>query len=311
MARASGIAEIEPALGWRAWSGAPSRMSRAHRHDDLELNYMRRGWYRYLIGGELVTLTEGRVLALWGAFPHQSVGRGAEAEMAWATLPLTDAMAMGLPEGLIGRLLTRGWVLDGEARAGDGAMFARWEADLAGKPTGSSQRSTNDGGTKRRATGARAARQRGSHRAAAETRHIVALEVEARLRRLAGAAATSAKATGGGEAAAGALDTVAQMARYIADRYRQPLRVDEVAAAVGLNPSYAMTLFRRRTGVTIIQYLNRQRVAHAQRLLVTTSDGVTDIALDAGFGSISRFYEAFNEATGLTPRAFRQRVRTG
>lgn len=316
MAKRSGMTRAEPALGWRAWTGPAAPMRRAHRHDDLELNHMRRGWYRYLVGGELVTLTEGRTLALWGAFPHQSVARSADAAMCWATLPLTDAMAMGLPEPLMGRLLTRGCVLDGEARPGDEPTFLRWARDLGGgRPTGRAG-----------ATPDPVARPGGRPRAP-ESRHIVALEVEARLRRLATAMApTHAADDGDGEAPApsvdgggggdgegerGAFGHVARMARLIADRYREPLRVEQVAASVGLNPSYAMTLFRRRTGATINQYLNRQRVAHAQRLLVTGDTGVTEIALDAGFGSMSRFYEAFNEATGMSPRAFRRRMRSG
>lgn len=295
-------------------------MRRAHRHDDLELNYMRRGWYRYLVGGEVVTLEAGGVLALWGAFPHQSVGAASEASMCWATLPLSDAMAMGLPDGLMGRLLSRGFALDERGGPGDEAMFMRWAWDLGEAREGGGRavgRADDRGG--RRARGGGVER--------AEVRHIVALEVEARLRRLAmdrrGAGVGRAGVKGGGGSAdggevelesgteGGTLDTVAAMARLIAERHRRPLRVAEVASAVGLNPSYAMTLFRRKTGTTINQYLNRQRVAHAQRMLVTGDDGVTEIALAAGFGSISRFYEAFNEATGMSPKAFRRRVRGG
>ena len=59
-------------------------------------------------------------------------------------------------------------------------------------------------------------------------------------------------------------------------------------------------------GVTVGEYLARQRLGHAQALLVSSSANVTDIALDSGFGSVSRFYAVFNEALGKTPRQFRR-----
>jgi hypothetical protein len=47
------------------------------------------------------------------------------------------------------------------------------------------------------------------------------------------------------------------------------------------------------------------RLSHAQRLLVTTEDLILRIALSSGFGSLSRFNEAFRQAFGCTPREYR------
>jgi len=58
-------------------------------------------------------------------------------------------------------------------------------------------------------------------------------------------------------------------------------------------------------GMTLSQYLTLQRVAHAQRRLATSGDVIQEIALDSGFGSVSRFYEAFRQQTGNSPRRFR------
>jgi transcriptional regulator GlxA family with amidase domain len=49
------------------------------------------------------------------------------------------------------------------------------------------------------------------------------------------------------------------------------------------------------------------RVSHAQRLLITTNQKITDIALESGFGSVAPFYAAFEKfGGGKTPTAFRQ-----
>ena len=48
------------------------------------------------------------------------------------------------------------------------------------------------------------------------------------------------------------------------------------------------------------------RVYHAQRLLSSTNSKIMDIALESGFGSLSRFNANFKEFCGVSPKAYRQ-----
>jgi AraC-like DNA-binding protein len=120
----------------------------------------------------------------------------------------------------------------------------------------------------------------------------------------------TASANGGRDRSAnlygGKLNKVEQMACLIAKRYTEPLTVTEISEEVGLHPNYAMGLFKRAFGTTLIDYLVHHRVSHAQRLLATTDDKVVEIAFGSGFNSISRFNEAFRRACGCTPRQYRQ-----
>ena len=85
-----------------------------------------------------------------------------------------------------------------------------------------------------------------------------------------------------------------------------PLNVQEIAGSVGLHPNYAMTLFHHKTGLTIMDYVTRQRVSHAQLLLATTDAKIVDVAFHAGFGSVSRFYSAFKSSCGMKPSEYRR-----
>ena len=67
-----------------------------------------------------------------------------------------------------------------------------------------------------------------------------------------------------------------------------------------------MNLFRQAFGTTITAFITQHRLTHAQRLLVTTSDSILDVALSAGFQSLSRFNEAFKKACGCSPREYRK-----
>ncbi len=96
------------------------------------------------------------------------------------------------------------------------------------------------------------------------------LELEARLLRLAHSSVARAPSREPRRRLASSsaeLTKVEQMAGLIARRYTQPLTVEEIGRHVGLHPNYAMGLFKRSIGTTIIDYVTKHRVSHAQRLL--------------------------------------------
>jgi len=72
-----------------------------------------------------------------------------------------------------------------------------------------------------------------------------------------------------------------------------------------LHPNYAMSLFKKAFGTTLIEYLTHHRVSHAQRLLATTDEKIVEVAFNSGFNSISRFNEAFRRACNCAPREYR------
>ncbi|WP_245851159.1 helix-turn-helix domain-containing protein [Brachybacterium vulturis] len=70
-----------------------------------------------------------------------------------------------------------------------------------------------------------------------------------------------------------------------------------------------MTVFRRTAGVTLGDYVTMCRVAEAQRLLLTTSLKVTEIADAAGVSSLSSFYDHMSTVCRMTPREYRRQGR--
>lgn len=96
------------------------------------------------------------------------------------------------------------------------------------------------------------------------------------------------------------------MASYIAQFYMRPLKVEEVAAHVGLHPNYAMSIFRQAVGSTLVGYITQHRILHAQRLLATSDARITAVAMTSGFSSMSRFNAAFFKRCGCSPRQYRQ-----
>jgi AraC-like DNA-binding protein len=97
------------------------------------------------------------------------------------------------------------------------------------------------------------------------------------------------------------------MAKLIATRYTDALGIPEIAATVGLHPNYAMNLFKKTFGMSMLEYLTQHRLFHARRLLATTDAKVADVAFASGFGSLNRFYAIFQASDHCSPREYRKR----
>jgi AraC-like DNA-binding protein len=285
--------DFEP-YGLTCVQWTPSPMRRPDHHNEIELNLLESGWVTYLFGGKKVRLEAGRLAVFWAAIPHQIVEYGERTRYFVATIPFAWFLQYRLSDALVQRLL-RGEMVAERAELpewDDHALFKRWTQDLDAK-------------------------------AGDEISRIVMLEMEARLRRLTmglgkkgrlGQGDGEAKCVGGGgkiksrrmaALRGGELNKVEQMACWIAQRYTQALTVKEIGRAVKLHPNYAMNLFRKAFGTTLIEHVTHHRVSHAQRLLATTDEKIVQIAFNSGFNSLSRFNEAFRRACGCTPRSYR------
>ncbi len=73
----------------------------------------------------------------------------------------------------------------------------------------------------------------------------------------------------------------------------------------GFGATRAFELFRQHYHSTPAELLLRARLDHAKRGLLTTKAPLVDIALNAGFESLSAFHDNFQRHNGLTPTAYR------
>lgn len=101
-------------------------------------------------------------------------------------------------------------------------------------------------------------------------------------------------------------DRVACVLQEINRRYREPLTVAELAAAVHLSPSRLAHLFRAATGEAPIQMLMRLRLRQAARLLAFSALSVAEIAAEVGFDSPFYFARQFRRQFGVSPTAYRR-----
>jgi len=79
----------------------------------------------------------------------------------------------------------------------------------------------------------------------------------------------------------------------------------ELADLVGLSESYLAALFRQATGMSILQYRTRQRMAVARELLDTTSLPIQTVAQEAGYTDPLYFSRQFRHIHGMSPETYR------
>jgi AraC-like DNA-binding protein len=258
----------------------PSPMRRPDHHNEVELNFLESGSVTYLLGGNKTVVEAGKLSVFWAAIPHQIIDFGNEPAYYVATIPLQCFLQWRLPENFVQRLMQGHFVSEQTtSRAdSDAEMFEHWEDDLLKKTP--------------------------------ELERPVLLEMQARLIRLAlNLPARSKPRTKRDRISTitnTGLNKVEQMACFIAQNYTEKLTVQQIGEFVRLHPNYAMNLFQKTFGTTLIAYLTQHRVSHAQRLLATTDRTVTDVAFDSGFNSISRFNDAFRGVCGCSPREYRR-----
>ncbi len=94
--------------------------------------------------------------------------------------------------------------------------------------------------------------------------------------------------------------------QFIHDFYDRDLRIRNIAKSVNIHSSYLHRIFKKNTGITIMEYLTKLRIEKAKMLLRQTDISIIDIANYIGINSRQYFTYIFKKNTGKTPREYRK-----
>ncbi len=259
------------------------RMAGPHMHSQIELNFVLTGQMTYWFDGRELTVDEGRLCLFWGMIPHQVTDRREGTRFVCLYVPMS--VFLGLANlSRFRDAVFRGAMIEAlEIRSWDRDIFQRWREELLAGDENLTE--------------------------------IVRNELTARVLRIERDGWRDLREEGSAIASFSANDServehIERMLRFIAEHALENISADDVGNAVGLHPNYAMSIFKRAVGHTINQAIVRHRLDTAQSLLISTDLSITDVAFESGFGSVSRFYEAFSQRFVEKPTAFRRRMRS-
>lgn len=95
---------------------------------------------------------------------------------------------------------------------------------------------------------------------------------------------------------------------YIAQDLSIPHTLDALAQRVSLSPSRLSHLFKQEVGDSVLNMILTIRLNQATRLLEFSSQSISRIAEEVGFGSLYYFSRQFRQRFGQSPRAYRQKT---
>ena len=101
---------------------------------------------------------------------------------------------------------------------------------------------------------------------------------------------------------------VAAVVGYISEHCAEPLSMAEVSARFRMPESRFSRFFRRATGNTFVDFVNRVRINRACQLLMESDRYITHICYEVGFNNVANFNRRFLEIKGMTPSEFRRQA---
>ncbi|MCM3699529.1 helix-turn-helix domain-containing protein [Paenibacillus macerans] len=100
---------------------------------------------------------------------------------------------------------------------------------------------------------------------------------------------------------------IAVCQRYIFDHLYEELSLPVLAKISGVSTVHLSRLFRRETGISLTEYIQRQRVEEAKQLLSLSDYSLSDISARLLFHDQSYFTKVFKKYAGVTPKQYRHR----
>ncbi|PFE91775.1 AraC family transcriptional regulator [Bacillus thuringiensis] len=100
--------------------------------------------------------------------------------------------------------------------------------------------------------------------------------------------------------------TIAICKNYIFKNIYNPISVKQLAKFANVNSDYLSILFKKEVGISLIEYIQRERIEEAKKLLTFTTYPLSDICASLNFSDQSYFTKIFKKFTNETPGKYRK-----
>jgi two-component system response regulator YesN len=97
--------------------------------------------------------------------------------------------------------------------------------------------------------------------------------------------------------------------KYIHEHSSEDITLSKLSEILYIHPNYLSKLFKKKTGENFINYLSKERIETAKRLLKDVSLKIYDISAMTGFCNSKYFGIIFKEIVGVTPSEFRDSIK--
>ncbi|MBR1557334.1 MAG: helix-turn-helix domain-containing protein [Prevotella sp.] len=99
---------------------------------------------------------------------------------------------------------------------------------------------------------------------------------------------------------------VQKVKNFIDQHYKEEIRLTQVADLAGMSPSAFSRFFKLHTGRNLSEYIIDLRLGYASRMLVDSTNSISEIGFSCGFNNLSNFNRIFRKRKGCSPSEFRE-----
>lgn len=99
-------------------------------------------------------------------------------------------------------------------------------------------------------------------------------------------------------------DIVAMAKAYVEKNIFSHINVPQIAKSIPVSDSYLSSVFKKNTGLSLVSYINTQKLEKAKDLIRAGQKSFTQIAQDLGYGSVHYFSTKFKKQFGITPTEY-------
>ena len=261
----------------------PGIMATAHWHAQVEVNYVFRGAVLYQMQGHPADLQAGDLCIFWGGLPHRVIDTAEDTLFLAIHLPLIHFFRLRLAADIQHRLMRGATLVTARPDPEDAAAFRRWSAYMqSGDPL--------------------------------QANHAIE-ELLLRIERIRFAPYRLLEAPRAPAAPLEAPDqqsfqNIGRICEFVAENFREDICSTDIALSADIHPKYAMSVFKKSTGMTLNDYVSLLRLSYAQALLMHDEANVLKVAMESGFGSLSAFNKCFRKIAGMSPSTFKRELRT-
>lgn len=92
--------------------------------------------------------------------------------------------------------------------------------------------------------------------------------------------------------------------RYVAGHIQSQITLKDLAQTMGKTPNYLNSVFSEAAGISIHQYINREKMRLAATLMETRQLSFQDACENVGITDLSHGYRLFKRHVGVTPKKY-------
>jgi AraC-like DNA-binding protein len=98
---------------------------------------------------------------------------------------------------------------------------------------------------------------------------------------------------------------------YVDRNLTEKIDMEPVSAMMGMSYHYFSRYFKSVIGMTFVEYVHMRRIKEAERLLLTESCSIANVAARVGITNMTYFYKLFKRFHQCSPKEYVQRVQAG